>query len=545
MQTTVKNQWQLRIDGLEAGISLRGGNLYAIFEEDGRLASSLIWGTLIDACNQGGSACFISMSNVAKAMEESGLAQDARTAIIDKKLAVLEMHPSFEHFHGKARVARVIDEMRYWGAAGKRLLVIDGAKRLFRQIDADLLRTWRDWAESQCIAVVLVVRQDPIDNGAIAGLLPDSHYLAGLARLKSRYGVGSWEIFHWFEGSGVVAGKTFPIRRNDSARLEVQTTETMAADAVAAAAPAADEAQVWAMRSAFLPQEIVNASWQIIDRMDDLPANASGSVAATMVIAFTQKTDFRQLARCVFDLRKRCGGRLKIVIREMDSRLRYSQETLAVRLGANLVACAEISYSRLLNLIMMLQGQVFPFSLPDTYEQALAEAHPDQEQGYLTPTEFCRAASATLEHSHILGVQNVLLRLPLAYGLLPLDALRYCNIKRPGDLCSSDEKSVYLFLFACREADVDAALDRLFGLPVSDLFSEVALFLSEYGIREALTDLDLRNSDAPFPDLTAALANDATVKPEPAAAKATPKPSGPVEIRHSAPKPAVHCPLAT
>jgi cellulose biosynthesis protein BcsE len=545
MQTTVKDQWQLRIDGLEVGISLRAGNLYAIFEEDDRLASTLIWGTLIDACNQGGSACFISMSNLAKTMEESGLAQDARTAIIGKKLAVLEMHPSFERFHGKVRVARVIDELRYWGAADKRLLVIDGAKRLFHHIDADLLRTWRDWAERQRVAVVLVVRQDPADSSAVTGLLPDSHYLAGLARLKSRYGAGSWEIFHWFESSGVVAGKTFPICRNDNARLEVQTTETMDAVAVATAAPAADEAQVWAMRSAFLPQEIVNASWQIIDRMDDLLANASGGIAATIVLAFTQSTDFRQLARCVFDLRKRCGARLKIVIREVGSRLRYSQETLAVRLGANLIACAEISYSRLLNLIMMLQGQVFPFSLPATYEQALEEAHPDQEQGYLPPPEFCRAASATLEHSHILGVQNVLLRLPLAYGLLPLDALRYCNIKRPGDLCSSDEKSVYLFLYACREADVDAALGRLFGLPASELFSEMELFLSEYGIREAIDDLDLRNTDAPFPDLTAALASDTTIKTEQVAAKPTPKTSGPVEIRHSAPKPAVHRPLTT
>jgi cellulose biosynthesis protein BcsE len=309
------------------------------------------------------------------------------------------------------------------------------------------------------------------------------------------------------------------------------------------------------MRSVFAPQEKAPSGWRITD--DDLglvQALGEGAVAATFVLAFTPDTDFDPLARCLFGLRKRGGPRLKILVREVGSRLRYNQETLAVRLGANLVVPAELSTARFLSLSTMVQGQVFPHSLPSSYEQALKQAMPEQERGYLPPAEFTRAVRTALAHSRVLGLEVALLRLPLAYGLLPLDALHHCKVKRAGDLCTADAASVYVFLYACRENDVDTTLERLFTLPVGELFTGDDRLLSPRAIEDVLRDFDTRRATGRFPDLSGELARLMAVPASPArpgpqtqatAPNATAAPQAVnLPAHYPAPPPAVPAPLA-
>ena len=78
---------------------------------------------------------------------------------------------------------------------------------------------------------------------------------------------------------------------------------------------------------------------------------------------------------------------------------------------------------------------------------------------------------------------NVLAQIP------HLDALRACHTSRDGDLFTADHESVYVFLFACREPDVELALNRLFTLPLTQLFSSEATDSSDTGIRAMITPL--------------------------------------------------------
>jgi len=152
--------------------------------------------------------------------------------------------------------------------------------------------------------------------------------------------------------------------------------------------------------------------------------------------------------------------------------------------------------------------------------------------------------AATLQRSRALPVQSALLRLPLAYGLLPLDALRYCRIKRAGDLVTADDRSVFLFLYACRETDLDKTLERLFSLPLGELFSTEDRFLSPHTIRQAIDDLDIRHQQQAFPDLSAELAAVTKAqKPHQQALPATTARQQPAVQRHNAPPPAARRPL--
>jgi cellulose biosynthesis protein BcsE len=536
---------KLQVKDLSPATQLLSGNIYAVAEEDNRLSAALIWGTIAEHCGNGNAACVVSVSAPEKTLAGSALKDLILPFFENRKLAVLEAGDGLEKLSGKARLQRFVDDLRHWKRSKRQLIIVDGADVVFADLDISLLRELRDWAEEQNNILVLVFRQSGHNAGeSLDAIVRLSQAFAGMARLKSRYGVASWEIFHWFNPGGLVSNKTFPLRCGADGLLEVY--EEVESDQQAAD-PAVDETQIIAVKTVFLPKETVPADWRIVeDDLEAMPALASGAVAATVVLSFTPSTNFNLIARCVFDLRKQCGARLKIVIREVNSRLRYSQETLAVRLGANLIVPAEISYVRFLSLTSMVQGQVFPHNLPASYDKALADAMPEQEQGYLAPQDFTRSVQTILERSRVLNVQNAMVRLPLAYGLQPFDALRYCTIKRDGDLCTSDEANVYVFLYACRESDIDKTLDRLFGLPVSELFSTEERYLTARGIEEGIQEFEDRRRTGNFPDLTAELAGvaESTVRPERTEAPvAAVEQKGPATVRYSAPPPAVRRPL--
>lgn len=554
-------------------LNLEQGKLYAIAAEDDGAAAALLWHTLLDASAQERPASLISAPGIAENLAQTRLWQRVQNALTHKTLTVFEMEPAPRatlppsSAEQQVRVRRMAHDLAHQARRGGQtpgLLVINGAETLFPALDEATLRFWRAHAEQADCAVVLLFREHA---RALAALRPLVAAFAGLIELKSRHGATTLGIFHWFHPEGLRMDRSVPLRLDAQGMLQAEEAgpdrpgrELAPSTALA---PAADETQFIAMRSVFAPQEKAPSGWRITD--DDpglLQALGVEAVAATFVLAFTPATDFDAWARCIFDLRKRGGPRVKILVREVGSRLRYNQETLAVRLGANLVVPAELSTTRFLSLSTMVQGQVFPHSLPSSYEHALQQAMPEQERGYLPPAEFTRAVRTALAQSRVLGVQVALLRLPLAYGLLPLDALRYCKIKRAGDLCSADQASIYLFLYACRENDVDATLGRLFTLPVGELFTGDDRLLSARAIEDALRELETRHASARFPDLGGELARlmdtpmtwagqpapqNGTARPETTAAPGSHPRSNYTArdmARYPAPPPAVPAPLA-
>lgn len=140
--------------------------------------------------------------------------------------------------------------------------------------------------------------------------------------------------------------------------------------------------------------------------------------------------------------------------------------------------------------------------LPFSGETAAALV-PIAERGYLPVSRFVEAVRAALAGSAALAVQCALVRLPVVPGLQPADALRYCALRRAGDICTADRESVHVFLFACRESDLTRAFDRLFRLPVTELFAEEVRCLSRGAI---LGSLDILAADADLPDLSPLLA---------------------------------------
>ena len=335
---------------------------------------------------------------------------------------------------------------------------------------------------------------------ALRNLCQMSMHLATLHTEANRWSLG---LERWNTDAGALFQTAFGLLHDGaSGRLAADGTRTRGA--VRELVEAVDQSEVIATRASVDGQRGVPGHWRIVDSLADMEVAAAASVAATVLIDAGQASDFEARARMVHQLRLARPLTLKIVVRENLGKLRTHSEQALLQLGASAVVYKEVGFSRLLQLLQDINAQSHTRKVHPDYEEALDSFMPARERGYQPPAQFCALVRGMLDRTHGIGLSHSLVRLNVLAQIPHLDALRACHNSRDGDLFTADHESVYVFLFACREPDVELALNRLFTLPLTQLFSSEATDSSDTGIRAMVTPLQesLRKG---LPDYSAAL----------------------------------------
>jgi len=327
-----------------------------------------------------------------------------------------------------------------------------------------------------------------------------SMHIATLRTDADRWSLG---LERWNSAAGAVFQTAFGLVRDaTSGRLVADGTCTRGAanDLV----EAVDQSDVIATRAAVDGQRGVPSHWRIVDSLADIEAAAASSVAATVVVDAGQAADFEALARLVHRLRLSRPLTLKIVVRENLGKLRMHSEQALLQLGASTVVYKEVGFSRLLQLLKDINAQSHAREVHPDYGQAVDGFTPPDVRGYQPPAQFCSLVRDILDRTQSMGLSHSLVQLNMLDQTPHLDALRACHMSRDGDLLTADHQSVYVFLFACREPDVELALNRLFAMPLTQLFASEAIDCSDAGIR-AMTDHLQDSARKGSPDYSALL----------------------------------------
>lgn len=327
-----------------------------------------------------------------------------------------------------------------------------------------------------------------------------SMHIATLRTDADRWSLG---LERWNTDGGALFQTAFGLLLDDaSGRLAADGTRTRGA--VRELVEAADQSEVIATRASIEGQRGVPGHWRIVDGLADMEIAAAASVAATVLLDAGQASDFETRARLVHHLRLSRPLTLKIVVRENLGKLRTHSEQALLQLGASAVVYKEVGFSRLLQLLQDINAKSHQRKVHPDYEQALDSFMPARERGYQPPADFCALVRNMLDRTHSIGLSHSLVRLNVLAQIPHLDALRACHTVRDGDLFTADHEAVYVFLFACREPDVDLALQRLFALPLTQLFSSEAIDCSDTGIR-AMTGQLQESLRKGLPDYSALL----------------------------------------
>lgn len=253
---------------------------------------------------------------------------------------------------------------------------------------------------------------------------------------------------------------------------------------------APDQRAVIATRAAVAQQPGVPQHWHIVDTLDEVEVATAHSIGAAVLLDAGNSSEFEERARLVHHLRLTRPLTLKIVVRESTGKLRSHSEQALLQLGANAVFYREQGFSRLLQLLQDIHSHSYSRPVNPDYVQALAAFMPVATRGYQPAPEFSRLVRDMLARTQDIGLGHSMVRLDIAPQIAHITALRACKMSRDGDLVTAGRSALYVFLFACREPDIEAALARLFDVPVAQLFTAQSTDCSSAGMIALLEGLD-------------------------------------------------------
>jgi cellulose biosynthesis protein BcsE len=502
--------YTLGIAGLPA--TARGmlpGRLYAAVTPPSQIAAQCLAGSVAGALRDGGRAVAVLHSPVDEFLALlAGHSVNCEQALASGQLIVLMQTGGYGAKMARHGAQHFVDELDYYGVRRHSLVAVESAERLFSSQDEHAAtaqaRIYQRWF-GDARATGLLLFQAPAMSGAASFTLRAlDGFCAGLAHFRADGAGFSWQIEHWLSPLGSIGRREFGIGFDPQGALLVADGSDLAG-ANARIQQAPDQDRVIATAAVVAGERGVPEHWRIVKDLAALLEAADGAIAATCLIDFHGGDQLRVLARAVHHLRRKCGRGLRIVVRERSLRLRYNDELLLLRLGANTVVYAEVGFSRFISLLESLRGQAFAGEIPDHFESAVLAAMPPPHAGYLTAMLFCDMVRDCLAQSAHIGVESTLVCLYLLPETTHLEALRACRVKRQGDLFTADDRSVWMFLYACREPDVDVTLERVYSEPLAQTFEGHVRFFSSADILGAIDGLESRLYASPVADYSAQL----------------------------------------
>ncbi|KAA1006621.1 cellulose biosynthesis protein BcsE [Paraburkholderia panacisoli] len=426
-----------------------------------------------------------------------------------------------------AKVFGGLRALKRFGFRSRSLYFVEGAERWFDWDDADALaregRMLANWCAARKITLVLLLGA-PSDvselddaqwfesgtsaqQAAIEQGRNEFHATcAGVARLERTHGELLWHIDFWRADRTLVTGEVRSLRFTESGRLSVAPDAPGGAAARGDGLLARDEQRVVVSRAVVSGHQAwVPPHWEVVADQAAVLAACADAQAATVVLDYAGGAQLDALCAAIHALRRQAGRALKIVVVERGEVLRHQYELLVLTLGANLVLGRDLPFSRMQSLLQSLQGQLHTRPIAADYRAALSAALSDAVLGYLPPAAFSERVRTVLERSAMLQLPHVLVKLTLLPQCAHVDALRHCVPRRAGDVFTADAAHLYVFLFACRLADADAALARIFDVPVEGI-AQTLVHLAEERIGaelDALQAANRRSRIADYSDLFA------------------------------------------
>ncbi|MBD1574112.1 cellulose biosynthesis protein BcsE [Vibrio sp. S17_S38] len=213
--------------------------------------------------------------------------------------------------------------------------------------------------------------------------------------------------------------------------------------------------------------------------------------SGTVILTIHQQTEIHLLALNCYRLRRQFGYKFKIVLREMQQCLRYSDETFLAHAGINLIVPANVRYARFLSMVETLQKQDITTNPVDTVESLLSlETNTAYGyKGYVDNQRFAERCYHLIQQYEHNQLQFALIKLSLLPGMNINTCLSMSHIKREGDLITACSDALYVLLSSVRHNDVQIALSHIFNLPIMDIFQSHTIYTTTGRMKDQLPEI--------------------------------------------------------
>lgn len=405
-------------------------------------------------------------------------------------------------------LARVLSEK-------PRLVIFFTSSLLWEKIAAEEMSPWlkklQKWLSGKQISLVIVTSGSGINN-LRNHLQTFYRYLDGLSQLDWRQDSWNYRINWWAHGDGMLADRAMHLSASEHGfallNLEEQNTPLTLND----------EQLYLAEQSVLEGAPPLSRQWSLFADNAAVYARAIQANAATVVFTLQHSEAIAELAAQIHSLRRTRGSGLKIVVREMQTTLRYSDERLLLACGVNAIVPLNAPMSRFLTTLEGIQGHSYNRHVPADLNVLLKSMQPLQEKGFLPLASFCQSVALLVNNTLLPeNGKGLLVALRPVPELKPEQALALCKPRRYGDLVTLADNRLWLFLSSCRFTDLDTAVKFIFRLPHDEIFTnrlvwhEDLQILSE--VRQMASRVKTSRRSAPTVKAPTAVAADPAVPP--------------------------------
>lgn len=449
-------------------------------------------------------------------LEQSGWPQ-VREAWHDESLRVYPMADGFSKLLFRRDVEGLTTELTRWGVASDDILLVDAGDELLSLHDLFMatgqLIKIRHWAREQKVSMLLNFALAGAGSG-MASLTGLMDHFSGLARLHSDSEGPVVTLNYWQSEWGTVAERTvllaseagalhvrpathsFTNTSSQSVTTNLGGSETAApSDQQKAITEVSDHRPVklsFFIDDAMWGRELrmlTRADWQSFRSIADIRIAAKEVTISQIVLSFSQNTLLSDLARNIHFLRAEMHTQTHIVVAEHRMSLRYANELMLMKLGADAIIRQDVSLERWPDLLQSLKSQA-----PRSFEKvdvdiALASASSSKKKGVLELPHFVAEVQSTVEKAQVLGV-------PFAMGVLRSKhvdirsaLLKAVNIRRAGDFLTTDGTDIFIFFYACSLTMAPKVLAGLFDGKMTSHVNNIDWMTSERDIHSLIADL--------------------------------------------------------
>lgn len=350
-----------------------------------------------------------------------------------------------------------------------RLVIFFTSSLLWEKIAAEemhlFLKKLQKWLTGKQISLLIITSGSGINN--IRNHLQTFYrHLDGLSHLDWQQDSWNYRISWWANGDNMLADRALRLsatRHGFTLLNQQEQTDPLTLN---------DEQLYLAEQSVLEGAPPLSSQWRLLDDNEAVYERASQANAATVVFTLQHSDHIADLAAQIHSLRRTRGSGLKIVVREMQTALRYSDERLLLACGVNAIVPFSAPMSRFLTILEGIQGHSYNRHVPADLNVLLKSMQPLQERGFLKLVPFCE--SVTLLVNNTLLPENgkgLLVALRPVPELKPEQVLTLCKPRRYGDLVTVADDRICLFLSSCRFNDLDTALKFIFRLPHDEIFT--------------------------------------------------------------------------
>lgn len=509
-------------DGLD---SLLPGGVYALVPQSPP-ARYPLWASFLQSACQSGQVCHVlTRSDPADFLQRIALAgwPGAHAAWRAESLRVYAMADGFAKLLFRRDVPGLTLELEYWGVKPQDSVLVDAADALLSLHDMFLataqLGKLRAWAKDMQIPVLLnfTLAGAGAEKVALTGLMD---FFSGLARLNNDDDGPTLTLEYWQSTAGTSAERTVLLQEVDGAyRLRRARPTRVAGVDVPGLVGEGDTAlyapsvlyvsndPVWAQEM----QMLMQSTWKTIESVQQMTAVVVDRSTLVAVLRFDAHAALSALAKDVHTLRVAFGPQVRIVVAEHRVSLRYPNELMLLRLGADAVIRKDVELARWPKLLEGLSAQA-PRPQPDLdVDTALANAAMPQGRGFVLVPAFLDEVAAATERGSRLGVPSALAVLKMRADRSIGDAVAHTEFRRNGDFLTSDGEKLYVFFNACSITRGPEVLAQIFTVNSTDYVLGVDWMASQTDMQQCMQRLKQRHQEHPIdvhpaPTLAAELA---------------------------------------